>query len=141
MQSIALVLLLLLTHGFLAAEDVLIKNARIFDGDRVIPRASVLVRDGKIQQVGLRMRAPKNVHLVAGPQPPASRSERAYLAMFIRFVVAWMTSTTVPYRSCSCGTSCVVIQKREESHDSGLDYRHVWNWKILGGPRVDFTGV
>jgi imidazolonepropionase-like amidohydrolase len=60
------ILLFVLTQGFLAAQDVLIQNARVFDGDRVIPRASVLVHDGKIQEVGLRIRAPKNVHVVDG---------------------------------------------------------------------------
>lgn len=65
MRSIALILLLLLTQAVLAAQDVLIQNVRIFDGDRVIPRASVLVRNGKIQQIG-RIRPPKNVHAVDG---------------------------------------------------------------------------
>lgn len=66
MRSICLILLLIGMPGFLGAEDVLIKNTRVFDGDRVIPRASVLVRNGKIEQIGPRIRAPRNVRVVDG---------------------------------------------------------------------------
>jgi len=61
-----LILLLVVTPGFLGAQDVLIKNARVFDGERVILRASVLVRDGKIEQIGPHIGAPKNVRVVDG---------------------------------------------------------------------------
>lgn len=66
MQSIGLILLLLVAQGSLGAQDVLIKDARVFDGERVIPRASVLVHDGKIEQIGPHIRAPRNVRLVDG---------------------------------------------------------------------------
>ena len=66
MRSIRLLLLLVVTQGFLVAQDVLIKDARVFDGQRVIPRASVLVRDGKIEKIGTHIRVPRNVHIVDG---------------------------------------------------------------------------
>ena len=65
-RSIRLLLLLVVTQGFLVAQDVLIKDARVFDGQRVIPRASVLVRDGKIEKIGTHIRVPRNVHIVDG---------------------------------------------------------------------------
>lgn len=65
MRLARLILLLVVTQRT-RAQDVLIENARIFDGDRVIPRASVLVRKGKIQQIGSRIRVPKNVDVVDG---------------------------------------------------------------------------
>jgi hypothetical protein len=66
MQFTCLILLLTVTPGLLRAEDVLIKNARIFDGERIIPQASVLVRDGKVEQIGSHIRAPRNVRVVDG---------------------------------------------------------------------------
>jgi len=66
MRSIRLILLLVVTQGSLGAQGVLIKDARVFDGERVIPRASVLVRDGKIEQIGPHIRAPRNVSVVDG---------------------------------------------------------------------------
>ena len=66
MRSIRLILLLVVTQGYLEAQNVLIKDARVFDGERVIPRASVLVRDGKIEQIGSHIHAPRNVRVVDG---------------------------------------------------------------------------
>ena len=66
MRSIRLILLLVVTQGYLEAQDVLIKDARVFDGEHVIPRASVLVRDGKIEQIGSHIHAPRNVRVVDG---------------------------------------------------------------------------
>lgn len=66
MQSIRLILLLVATRGFLGAQDVLIKNTRVFDGQRVISRTSVLVHKGIIEQIGPRIRAPRNVRVVDG---------------------------------------------------------------------------
>ena len=66
MRSIRLMLLLVVAPNLLGAEDVLIQNARIFDGESVIPRASVLVRNGKIQKMGRHVRAPKKVRVVDG---------------------------------------------------------------------------
>jgi len=66
MRSIRLILMLVITPSLLRAEDVLIQNARIFDGENVMPRASVLVHNGKIQEMGVHVRAPKNVRVVDG---------------------------------------------------------------------------
>src|ERR671913_1769064 len=38
--------------------SVLIQNVRLFDGDRVIPRTSVLVTDGRIARVAPTITAP-----------------------------------------------------------------------------------
>jgi len=65
-RSIRLILLLLVTHGFLGAQDVMIKDAKVFDGERVIQRVSVLVRDGKIEQLRPHIRVPRNVRVVDG---------------------------------------------------------------------------
>jgi dihydroorotase-like cyclic amidohydrolase len=65
-RSIRLMLLLFVTHGVLGAQDVMIKNTRVFDGERVFQRASVLVRNGKIEQIGPHIPAPKNVRVVDG---------------------------------------------------------------------------
>lgn len=66
MRSVILVLILVVTPGVLAAEDVLITNARVFDGEHVIPQTSVLVRDGKIKQIGPHIRASRNTRVVDG---------------------------------------------------------------------------
>jgi imidazolonepropionase-like amidohydrolase len=65
-RSVRLILLLVVTPSLLGAEDVLIQNARIFDGESVIPRASVLVRNGKIQNIGRHVRAPRNFRVIDG---------------------------------------------------------------------------
>jgi len=59
-------LLLIGAEGMLRAEDFLIQNARVFDGDRVTPHTSVLVRNGKISKMGPHIRAPKKVRVVDG---------------------------------------------------------------------------
>ena len=66
MRSILFVLLLTLTQCMLAAEDTLIQNARIFDGENVILRASVLVQNGNISKVGARIRPAKKARIVDG---------------------------------------------------------------------------
>lgn len=66
MRSAGLILLLVGAPSLLGAQDFLIRNARIFDGDRVMRRASVLVRDGKIEQIGSRIRAPRNARVIDG---------------------------------------------------------------------------
>ncbi|HEX6053866.1 MAG TPA: amidohydrolase family protein [Gemmatimonadaceae bacterium] len=45
---------------------VLIRDVRLFDGERVVPRASVLVRDGRIARVAPTIQAPTGVHVVDG---------------------------------------------------------------------------
>jgi len=44
----------------------LVRGARVFDGVRVIPRADVLVRDGRIADVGTAVRASDGVRVVDG---------------------------------------------------------------------------
>ncbi len=66
MSSTRLIVFLIITPSLLRAEDVLIKNARIFDGENVIPRASVLVHNGKIQKMGVHVRQSKKVRVVDG---------------------------------------------------------------------------
>jgi imidazolonepropionase-like amidohydrolase len=43
-----------------------VRNARVFDGDRVLPRASVLVRDGRIAAVGPEIETPLGAEEVDG---------------------------------------------------------------------------
>lgn len=47
-------------------EDFLVKNVRVFDGERIIARTSVLVRDGKIAAVAPGLSAPKGVRTING---------------------------------------------------------------------------
>lgn len=58
--------LLLIATSTLRAEDFLIKNARIFDGERVLQRASVLIHDGKIARIGSRIPGGKSIRVVDG---------------------------------------------------------------------------
>ena len=61
----------LLVTGWTAAaaaqsRPTLIRDARLFDGQAVVERASVLVRDGKIAAVGRTVRAPAGAEIVDG---------------------------------------------------------------------------
>ncbi len=47
-------------------EDVFIHHVRVFDGDRVIPRTSVFVHHGTIQQIGQHMRVPGGAWVIEG---------------------------------------------------------------------------
>ncbi len=47
-----------------AAQPTLIRNARVFDGVRMLPRASVLIVDAKIQAVGPNLTPPAGAHIV-----------------------------------------------------------------------------
>jgi hypothetical protein len=49
-----------------AQGDFLIRHVRLFDGDHIIGRTSVLVRNGKIGAVGPRLHAPKGVRVIEG---------------------------------------------------------------------------
>jgi imidazolonepropionase-like amidohydrolase len=49
-----------------ATDAVLIRNVRVFDGERVIPRASVLIANGKIEQVGPSLAAPAGATVIGG---------------------------------------------------------------------------
>jgi imidazolonepropionase-like amidohydrolase len=47
-------------------QDFLIQHVRIFDGEHIIGRTSVLVRKGKIEAVGPRLNSPKGVRVIDG---------------------------------------------------------------------------
>ncbi|MFZ2751929.1 MAG: CIA30 family protein [Lysobacteraceae bacterium] len=49
-----------------AANDVVIRNVRVFDGVRVLPNTNVLVIDGRIAAVGAKFDAPKDFSTVDG---------------------------------------------------------------------------
>lgn len=48
------------------ASTFLVKDARVFDGERVLENASVLVKDGRIAEVGATVAAPAGVTVVDG---------------------------------------------------------------------------
>jgi dihydroorotase-like cyclic amidohydrolase len=48
------------------SEDFLIERVRVFDGERVINRTSVLIRNGKIEAIGRHIRRPKGVRVIDG---------------------------------------------------------------------------
>jgi imidazolonepropionase-like amidohydrolase len=48
------------------ANDVLIRDVRVFDGLRVLPKTNVLVIDGRIRAIGAKYDAPKDVSTVDG---------------------------------------------------------------------------
>ena len=50
----------------LSAQTVLVRSVRIFDGERVMPRASVLVQDGVIRAVGVNLRGPGDAEVING---------------------------------------------------------------------------
>lgn len=64
----------LLTLGFLsaaipvlpAATTLVFRNARVFDGTRIIPQADVLVRDGRIAAVGPNIAIPEGAQVIDG---------------------------------------------------------------------------
>ncbi len=59
--------LCLLLPAAAGAQDVLaIRGARVFDGERVLPRATVLVRDGVIAAVGADVAVPAGARVVDG---------------------------------------------------------------------------
>jgi len=49
-----------------AAEEFIIRDARIFDGEKVLPRASVHVRDGLIVAVGVDIPVSKDIEVIEG---------------------------------------------------------------------------
>jgi imidazolonepropionase-like amidohydrolase len=48
------------------AVPLLFRNARVFDGTRIVPTADVLVRDGRIQAVGPHLPAPEGAQIIDG---------------------------------------------------------------------------
>ena len=45
---------------------VLIQNVRVFDGERVVPRTSVLVSDGRIARIAPSITAPAGAQVIDG---------------------------------------------------------------------------
>ncbi|HET9229517.1 MAG TPA: amidohydrolase, partial [Thermoanaerobaculia bacterium] len=54
----------LLLPAAASAQSFAVTNARIFDGERLIPRGTVVVRDGKIESVGADVKVPEGVQAV-----------------------------------------------------------------------------
>ena len=50
----------------LSAQTVLVRNVRVFDGERVWPRTSVLANGGVIRAVGANLEAPAEAEVVDG---------------------------------------------------------------------------
>src|SRR4051812_305180 len=46
--------------------SLLIRNVRVFDGERVIPKTSVLVTNGKVARIGPSISGPSSVPVVDG---------------------------------------------------------------------------
>lgn len=62
MRTHALALLTILAlPGSLPAQTFAVTNARIFDGERTIPKGTVVVRDGRIEAVGADVKVPAGV--------------------------------------------------------------------------------
>jgi len=59
-----LLALLFLLVAPLYAGDVLFRGARVFDGARVLDNTDVLVRNGKIESVGRKLRAPQGAEVI-----------------------------------------------------------------------------
>src|SRR5688500_15254130 len=57
-------LLSLLLPAAAAAQTFAITNARIFDGERLIPRGTVVVKDGKIEAVGADVKVPEGAERI-----------------------------------------------------------------------------
>jgi imidazolonepropionase-like amidohydrolase len=66
MRLARLVFLLFLASEFAYAEDFLVQHVRVFDGERIIARTSVLVRNGKIAAIGTHIRPPKGIRVIDG---------------------------------------------------------------------------
>lgn len=64
MNRLSLALLSLLLPAAATGETFAITNARIFDGERLIPRGTVVVKEGKIEAVGAEVRVPEGVERI-----------------------------------------------------------------------------
>src|SRR5690349_2895785 len=68
-RRIALTMSLLSGPGLVHAQTtdaVLIRNVRVFDGERVVPSTNVLIANGKIAQIGASVAAPTGATVVDG---------------------------------------------------------------------------
>ncbi len=66
LKRIIALALALAAAGPLFAADLLIRNARVFDGSRVLEATDVLVHDGRIARVGKAIEAPAGAEVVDG---------------------------------------------------------------------------
>ncbi|HEX7832041.1 MAG TPA: CIA30 family protein [Thermoanaerobaculia bacterium] len=66
MRRLALVLLFAVAVPTFAANAILFRGARVFDGARVTQKADVLVVDGRIEAVGAKLKAPEGAEIVEG---------------------------------------------------------------------------
>ena len=64
--TLTLVTASLLTTPVRAQQPIVIRDIRVFDGTRVIPKATVLVREGKIAAVGANVTTPAGAQVVDG---------------------------------------------------------------------------
>ena len=64
MNRFSLALLSLLLPAAAAADGFAITNARIFDGERLIPRGTVVVKDGRIESVGADVKIPEGAERI-----------------------------------------------------------------------------
>ncbi|MEA2564629.1 MAG: hypothetical protein QOH06_6133 [Acidobacteriota bacterium] len=64
MNRLSLAILILLLPAAAAGETFAITNARIFDGERLIPRGTVVVKDGKIESVGADVKVPEGAERI-----------------------------------------------------------------------------
>ncbi|HWN44632.1 MAG TPA: amidohydrolase family protein [Thermoanaerobaculia bacterium] len=64
MNRLLVAILALLLPAAAAAETFAITNARIFDGERLIPRGTVVVKDGKIEFVGAEVKVPEGAERI-----------------------------------------------------------------------------
>jgi hypothetical protein len=71
--AIAAIVILLFARlgvGQTSASSFVIRNARVFDGEKIIPGASVVVTDGKIAAVGSNVQAPSDARGHANRSDP-----------------------------------------------------------------------
>jgi adenine deaminase len=67
--SVVLVIYLVLASGMKAqdiAKTTVIKNGRLFDGERMIPKATVIIENGKIAAVGRKVTIPEGAEVLDG---------------------------------------------------------------------------
>ena len=60
--TVLLLFALRLAHG----QDFFVKDVRLFDGEHVIAKTSVLVRNGRIHSVGSSLRPPRDIQVIPG---------------------------------------------------------------------------
>jgi imidazolonepropionase-like amidohydrolase len=64
LSLLRLAILALLLPAAAAGQSFAVTNARIFDGERLIPRGTVVVRDGKIESVGADVKVPEGAERI-----------------------------------------------------------------------------